>query len=144
MLGNSDDAGHAEGEQHAVSPRLGRPRWRAIFAFTVVLSLIILFAPRSSVPNAPIGVDKVVHFGLFLALGVSGALAGARRRVLLPVLIAYAVASEFIQGTPLLDRDASAFDALADTAGAAFGVLVLAARVARWLGDRERRAARAG
>jgi VanZ family protein len=102
-----------------------------VFAVAVALSLIVLFAPQDDVPNAPPGVDKVVHLLMFLGLAASGALAGATRRWLALSLVAYAVASEIIQASPLIGRSASVLDALADIAGIALG-LFIASRAARY------------
>ena len=55
---------------------------RGAFAVAVLVSLAVLFAPAGEVPDAPPGVDKVVHLVLFLALAVTGRWAGIRARVL--------------------------------------------------------------
>jgi VanZ family protein len=101
----------------------------------VVASLVILFAPHQAVPNAPEGVDKVVHVTLFLALCASGLVAGVRARWLVPVLVTYALASEVIQASPVLGRTASGWDALADVAGIAVGLALVWAGARRSWGN---------
>lgn len=105
------------------TPAGRRRRWRWAFGLVAAVSLVILFAPRSGVPTAPLGVDKLVHLLLFAGLAGTAVLAGARRRWLVPALLAYAVVSELIQSSPLLDRSGSAVDALADALGVLLGLL---------------------
>ena len=97
---------------------------RGAFAVAVLVSLAVLFAPPSDVPPSPYGVDKVVHFSLFGVLAVTGRWAGVRRSVLCTVLVLYAGVSELLQGTDLVDRDASVGDVVADSAGVLVGVLL--------------------
>jgi hypothetical protein len=95
---------------------------RGTFAVVVLVSLAVLFAPQSEVPAAPPGVDKVIHLVLFAALAVSGRWAGVGRRVLAPLLVAYAAVSEVVQGLTPLARSASVADLLADVAGVLLGL----------------------
>ena len=107
---------------------------RGAFAVAVLVSLAVLFAPPSDVPAGPPGVDKVVHFALFATLAVTRRWAGIGRGVLAGLLVLYAAGSELLQGTDLVDRDASIGDMVADSAGVVVGLLlwrVLAARRAR-------------
>ena len=97
---------------------------RGAFAVAVLVSLAVLFAPPSDVPASPPGVDKVVHFSLFAVLALSGRWAGVRRGVLAGLLVLYAAGSELLQGTDLVDRDASVGDLVADSAGVVVGLLV--------------------
>ena len=104
---------------------------RGAFAVAVLVSLAVLFAPPSDVPSGPPGADKVVHFSLFAVLAVTGRWAGIRRGVLAGLLVLYAGGSELLQGTDLVDRDASVGDLVADSAGVVAGLLLwrlLAAR----------------
>ena len=110
-------------------PRLDAARLgRAAFATVVAVSLVVLFAPASDVPNAPPGVDKIVHAALFLALAATGRWAGLRPAVLLPALVAYAAGSEVVQGLSGIGRTASVADWAADVVGVLAG-LALWARV---------------
>jgi hypothetical protein len=97
---------------------------RGAFAVAVLVSLAVLFAPPSDVPSSPAGVDKLVHFSLFAALAVTGRWAGVGRGVLAVLLVLYAGGSELLQGTDLVDRDASVGDLLADSAGVVAGLLI--------------------
>ncbi len=97
---------------------------RGAFAVAVLISLAVLFAPPSDVPAGPAGVDKVVHFSLFAVLALTGRWAGIGRSVLAGLLVLYAAGSELLQGTSLVDRDASIGDFVADSAGVLVGLLL--------------------
>jgi VanZ family protein len=97
---------------------------RGAFAVSVLVSLAVLFAPPSDVPSSPPGVDKIVHFSLFAVLAVTGRWAGVGRSVLAGILVLYAAVSELLQGTDLVDRDASLGDLVADSAGVVVGLLL--------------------
>jgi hypothetical protein len=103
---------------------------RGVFAVVVLVSLAVLFAPASDVPSAPVGVDKVVHLGVFAALGASGRWAGVGARALAVLLLGYAAVSEVVQGLPVLDRSMSLADWVADAIGVLLGLALweLAAR----------------
>ena len=103
------------------------PLARGAFAVAVLVSLAVLFAPSSDVPSAPPGVDKVVHLSLFLVLALTARWAGVGRQVTAVSLFVYAVASELLQGTDLIDRDAELLDGVADAVGVLAGLLVWAA-----------------
>ena len=89
---------------------------RGVFAVAVLVSLAVLFAPP--------GVDKVVHFSLFAVLACTGRWAGVRQGPLAALLVLYAAGSELLQGTSLVDRDASIGDLVADSAGVVVGLLL--------------------
>ncbi|WP_369141197.1 VanZ family protein [Modestobacter versicolor] len=97
---------------------------RGAFAVAVLVSLAVLFAPPSDVPSGPAGVDKLVHATLFAVLAVTGRWAGVRNGVLAGLLVLYAAGSELLQGTDLVDRDASVGDLVADAAGVVAGLLL--------------------
>jgi uncharacterized protein YfiM (DUF2279 family) len=97
---------------------------RGAFAVAVLVSLAMLFAPPSDVPAGPPGADKVVHCTLFAVLAATGRWAGIRRGVLATVLVVYAAGSELLQGTDLVNRDASVGDLVADSAGVVVGLLL--------------------
>ena len=100
------------------------PLARGTFAVVFLVSLAVLFAPGSTVPPAPFGVDKLVHGGLFLALAVSARWAGIPRGASMVGLPLYAAVSELLQAVPALHRDATLGDWLADVAGALLGLLL--------------------
>jgi hypothetical protein len=97
---------------------------RGVFAVTVLVSLAVLFAPGADVPSAPPGVDKLVHGSLFAALALTGRWAGMMRGVLAGLLVLYAAASELLQGIPVLQRDPSVEDWVADVVGILVGLLL--------------------
>jgi VanZ family protein len=104
---------------------------RGVLAVAVLVSLAVLFAPPSDVPDSPSGVDKVVHLLLFLVLTVTGRWAGVRRAVLATVLVLYAAGSEVLQGLDAVGRSASIPDWLADVVGVLAGLAAWAALARR-------------
>ena len=96
---------------------------KVVFALVVAASLWVLFSPGSDTPSVAIS-DKLVHGSLFAALALTGVLAGLRPVVLGPALVSYAVVSEVLQAVLPIDRDGDWHDALADTIGAAVGLLL--------------------
>ncbi|MGY1857428.1 VanZ family protein [Modestobacter sp. SYSU DS0290] len=104
---------------------------RGAFAVAVLISLAVLFAPPSDVPDSPPGVDKLVHLLLFAVLAVSGRWAGVGRSALAGILVLYAAVSELLQGTDLVGRDASVADLLADVVGVLVGLAAWAALARR-------------
>jgi uncharacterized protein YfiM (DUF2279 family) len=110
---------------------------RGAFAVSVLVSFAVLFAPPSDVPASPPGVDKLIHFTLFAVLAATGRWAGIGRGALATGLVLYAGGSELLQGTDLVDRDASVGDLLADSAGVVAGLLLWRLLAARR--DRSRR-----
>jgi hypothetical protein len=104
---------------------------RGVFAVAVLVSLAVLFAPPSDVPDSPPGVDKVVHASLFLVLAVTGRWAGVGRTVLAALLVLYAAGSEVVQGLDTVGRTASVADWLADVVGVLAGLAVWAALARR-------------
>ncbi len=109
---------------------------RVAFAAVLVLSVVLLFSPGSSVPTAVPISDKLVHFLLFAALAGTGRWAGVPLRVLAPALIAYAGGSELLQALLPLERGGDWRDALADSFGvlAGLGVVALVTRSNRRVG----------
>ena len=99
---------------------------RGVFAVAVLVSLAVLFAPPSDVPDSPPGVDKIVHASLFLVLAVTGRWAGVGRTVLAALLVLYAAGSEVVQGLGAVGRTASVADWLADVVGVLAGLAVWA------------------
>ena len=95
----------------------------------VVFSLYALFAPAEPGPELFPSVDKVAHLLIFLALAATARWHLGPRRAVLAVVVAYAPASELVQG--LIGRDADPLDALADLVGVALGWLVVGPRLPR-------------
>src|SRR3954453_19751954 len=108
---------------------------RGVFAVTVLVSLAVLFAPGPDVPSAPPGVDKLVHGSLLAGLARAGRWVGRARGVLGGLLVLYAAGSELLQGIPILERDSSVADWVADVIGVLLGLvlwdLVAKSRAAR-------------
>jgi VanZ family protein len=98
-----------------------------VFAVAVLVSLAVLFAPPSDVPDSAPGVDKVVHAALFLALAVTGRWAGIGQAVLAVLLGLYAAGSEVVQGLDVVGRSTSVADWLADVVGVLAGLALWAA-----------------
>ena len=96
---------------------------RATVAFgaVVLLSLVVLFAPRTPSEQGIPNLDKVVHAGLFLLLSATTWWRFGARYAGLVVVIAYGAASEVIQSLALAHRDGDVRDFLADAAGALLG-----------------------
>ena len=90
----------------------------------VVLSVIILFAPRAPSEHVIPHLDKLVHASLFLALAATTRWRFGPRRWALLTVVAYGIGSELIQWQFLVHRDGDWRDAAADTAGALLGWLV--------------------
>jgi VanZ family protein len=97
----------------------------------VLVSLVVLFAPRTpseqSIPN----LDKVVHAGVFLALAATTRWRFGPAVAGLVLVAAYAVTSELIQWQWLAHRDGDVRDAVADLAGAVLGWLLARRALAR-------------
>jgi VanZ family protein len=111
---------------------------RVAFAACLLLSLVVLFSPGSEVPtDVPVS-DKLVHFLLFVSLGVTGRLAGLAPLPLLVALVAYAGVSEVLQAVLPINRDGDVLDALADSLGVVIG-LAVGSGVRTVIGRRNRR-----
>ena len=104
---------------------------RAPFGCAVLLSLVLLFSPASTVPSGIEINDKVVHAALFFVLAATGVLAGLPLRALALGLMVYAGVSEVLQAVLPIDRDGSVYDALADLLGVAAGLAAAALVVRR-------------
>jgi VanZ family protein len=96
---------------------------RATVAFVavVLLSLVVLFAPRAPSEHAIPNLDKVVHAALFALLAATTWWRFAAHRAGLVAVLIYGAASEVIQWRALAHRDGDIRDAAADAAGAILG-----------------------
>ena len=104
----------------------GRRVGQVAFAAVVLLSVVMLFSRGSDVPSGlPIS-DKLVHFLLFAALGVTGRSAGIAPVPLALGLVAYAGVSEVLQTVLPINRDGDVRDGIADTLGVLTGIGVVA------------------
>lgn len=93
--------------------------------------LLACWIPRQSLPiSEPTGtkrisIDKLVHFGMFAILGGFLAASSSTKRriaILFVVGVAVAVISELGQNHPLVGRDASFADGIADVSGLITGI----------------------
>ena len=101
--------------------------WLLIVIVTVLM-LIELQPTQGGLPN----IDKVEHALVFMALGVSGGLAYAQKRVWAYLgLIALGALYEVLQAQLTITRQASVYDWLADIAGIliAIGLVVLISKL---------------
>jgi VanZ family protein len=106
-----------------------RPSTRdTAFVIVVLLSLVVLFWPRTPSEQTVPNLDKLVHAGLFALLAAATWWRFAAHRAGLVAVLAYGVASEIIQSVFLPNRDGDVRDVAADAAGALLGWLV----VSRW------------
>ncbi|MCW2668039.1 MAG: Conserved rane protein of unknown function [Frankiales bacterium] len=100
---------------------------------TVLLSLYVLFVPTPAGPQGPPGADKAVHLVLFALLALTARWRLGSGSAVLAGIVAYAAASEAVQGLWLAQRSGDLRDLAADLFGVALGWSV-ARRVA--LGER--------
>ena len=98
----------------------------------MLLSLVVLFAPTAPAgPAGVVGLDKVVHAALFVALAATSRWQfGGRLRVFL-LVAGYAVLSELLQQLVLPHRSGDPYDAVADLCGATVGWLLAVNRPGR-------------
>ena len=94
-----------------------------------MLSLIVLFAPRTPSEQSVLHLDKVVHAGVFLALAATTRWRFGPAILGLVLVGAYAIGSELIQWQWLAHRDGDVRDAAADLTGALLGWIL----ARRWL-----------
>lgn len=107
-----------------MASRKPRSGWRLLFAATVLLSVVVLFSPGSTVPEESLVSDKVVHLALFAALALTGRLARVPVIALGVGLVGYAVVAEVLQAVLPISRDGDVRDAVADVAGVAVGLVL--------------------
>ncbi len=96
----------------------------------MLLSLYVLFTPRSGGDGLFYGSDKVVHLVLFGLLAATTRWRFGAVTTALVAVAAYAPVSELVQGLLLTTRSGDPWDVLADLVGVAGGWL-LARRLPR-------------
>lgn len=101
-------------------------RWLVLSVLAVLVHLLALYLPGSAPEPSPlVGVDKLVHIGLFaVPVYCLGRLSG-RVGLVAAVFGAHAVMSELIQWRFIPFRDGDAFDGLADLIGIGIAVWAL-------------------
>jgi hypothetical protein len=105
-----------------------------VLAVTVVVQLMVLYAPRAPSTASTPGLDKLVHAAVFGAVAWAAVRCGASRGVVSVVLVAHAVLSEVLQHTLLAHRSGDPLDAVADTVGVGLGLLLAARQAGRRTG----------
>jgi VanZ family protein len=105
-----------------------------LFALAIIVQLLALYWPNPPQGGGIPGLDKAVHASVFLAPALLGLLAGLRRVVLAPLLIAHAVLSELVQHFLLPARAGDPWDAVADIVGVALGLAIGSSLLLRAVG----------
>jgi VanZ family protein len=101
-------------------------RWEAYpFGGVLVLSMLGFFTPSSDLPAGPPVSDKLEHAAIFVALVLTGRLAGFRLDRLLRGLLGYALLTEALQAVLPIHRDGDWRDVAADVIGMLIGVAVV-------------------
>ena len=96
-------------------------RWVPLAVATVIV-LVMLFSPGGSVPSGPEHSDKVTHALMFAALALTSRYARIGVGWTAAWLLAFAAASEVLQGVLPINRGCSVWDAAADAVGIALGL----------------------
>jgi VanZ family protein len=95
-----------------------------------MLLVALSLSPKGTIPEQSgerelPHIDKVAHFAMFAGFGFFWAASvrskGSAAKVLAAALV-LAVATELLQGLPVVDRDPNVLDALADLVGAVTGI----------------------
>lgn len=101
------------------------------WSWTLVI-LVLCWLPRSMMPVKEAGArpflfpnfDKVVHLGIFAVFAFLWMNVGPRAGRALFAGLALAILSEVVQELPIVHRDATFMDGVADMAGVVAGILV--------------------
>ena len=97
---------------------MSRPaRDRLLLVVTVVVQLVVLYAPRTPSAGSVPGLDKLVHAAVFAAVAWAALRCGFPRLAVAVVLTAHAVLSEVLQAQLLAARSGDPLDVVADLAG---------------------------
>ena len=93
-------------------------------AIATLIVLVMLFSPGSTVPSGPENSDKVTHALMFAALAITSRYARIGVAWTAVWLLAFAAASEVLQGALPIQRSCSIWDAAADAVGVVIGLVV--------------------
>lgn len=122
----------------APAPATDTRRWARVLAPAWTIALAVgLWLPGSATPPVVLGIDKLAHLGGFAVLAAlwMWALTGARRTWLVVLGgMAFAVATEVVQGVLPWPRTPELLDVVADGVGVLLGVAV---GRARWRNGRD-------
>ena len=102
----------------------GRPALLGLLGVTVLLQVVVLYAPSGGGDLLFPESDKLVHLLLFLVPVVVALLAGLRPGWVVALFAAHAVVSEVVQAALLPGRSGDVVDVVADLVGVALGVLL--------------------
>ena len=105
------------------TPAVADRRATVAFVAVVLLSLVVLFWPRTPSEQGIPNLDKLVHAGLFALLAATTWWRFAAHRAGLVAVLAYAAVSEVVQSVVLTSRDGDLRDLAADASGALLGWL---------------------
>lgn len=112
---------------------------RLPFWIALAVVSVLLLTPGTAVPVEPPGSDKVMHALLFAALALTGRVGRFPLPSLGIGLIAYAVATETLQGLLPINRYGDPLDVLADSVGVLIGLIVAWSSSLRfWPGSRRK------
>ena len=94
----------------------------------MVVAVVFVLAVAPIPEAGPEGSDKLEHFAAFITLGIGAALVYPRQPIWLSagLVIGYGGLIELVQALPIVHRDCSLFDWIADVVGVAAGVAVMA------------------
>ena len=125
---------HRPGRYDGTRPPRARRVWLGLLGLSLLLQLVVLYAPSPPGGLEVNGLDKVVHASVFGAVVLTALLAGLPRRWVLGVLALHAPVSEVVQATLLPSRDGDVWDAVADLTGVglALGAFLVIVRMRRW------------
>lgn len=94
------------------------------FWFWVVfaISAVLFFTPLTIEEKTGFGLDKIAHLGIFAAMTAIGLKAYQKSAWVVAFLLAYTVATEFIQGNFIPHRSFDIYDMVADALGTVIGL----------------------
>ncbi|AUS31548.1 VanZ family protein [Rhodococcus sp. D-46] len=91
-------------------------------AIAVVIALIMLFSPGSTVPSSPENTDKITHTLMFAVLAITSLHARIPVWLTAVWLLIFAATSEVLQAALPISRSGSIWDGSADLLGIAIGI----------------------
>ena len=110
----------------AAGPSVSRAArlWLVALGFTLMVQIVVLYAPEGLGGPPITGLDKVVHILIFAAPVLAALMAGLSAPWVIGILALHGPVSELIQYSVLPHRSGDVFDALADVVGVAIGATV--------------------
>lgn len=113
--------------------RFARTYARAVFAAALILAFAVAVSP-AAVGNCSGNFDKIAHGMAFYGLSLLGALCLPRIKlgVLAALMVTYGALIEVVQGLPMVGRDASGGDLIADALGMIMALMPIVVARFRW------------